>query len=137
MNAEGNNMRGQTGPTIPKDWEFRSRCSIARSLELVGDKWTLLIVRDLMWHGKQTFLALQSSEEHIPTNILASRLKKLAELGLVEKTPYQDRPVRYRYALNDAGRSLEPVLRSLMAWGHQNLCGGYFDPSTGRSALPS
>lgn len=136
MDAERKNVQGQTGITIPEDWAFRSRCSIARSLELVGDKWTLLIVRDLMWHRKQTFQALQSSEEHIPTNILASRLKKLLKLGLVEKTAYQDRPVRYHYTLNDAGRSLEPILRSLMAWGHEKLAGGYFDPSTGKSTLP-
>lgn len=114
---------------------FRSRCSIARSLDLVGDKWTLLIVRDLMWHGKATFQALQRSEERVPSNILSSRLKRLVELGLVEKAPYQDRPVRHCYALTEAGRSLEPVLLSLMAWGHGRLGGGRYDPATGESTL--
>ncbi|WP_299684222.1 helix-turn-helix domain-containing protein [uncultured Tateyamaria sp.] len=114
--------------------DFRSRCSIARSLEVIGDKWTLLIVRDLMWHGKETFQALQHSEEHIPTNILSSRLKRLLELGLVEKSPYQNRPVRYRYTLTEAGRSLEPVLLSLMDWGHARLGGGRYDPTTGQTA---
>ncbi len=116
--------------------DFRSRCSIARSLELFGDKWTLLIVRDLMWHGKETFQALQHSEEHIPTNLLASRLKKLVDLGLVEKAPYQERPVRYRYVITKAGRSLEPVLKSLMDWGHSKLAGGHYDPATGKSVAP-
>ncbi len=116
--------------------DFRSRCSIARSLDLIGDKWTLLIVRDLMWHGKATFQALQRSEERVPSNILSTRLKRLVELSLVEKTPYQDRPVRYRYALTEAGRSLEPVLLSLMAWGHGNLDGGRYDPATGDSTPP-
>lgn len=116
--------------------EFRSRCSIARSLDLIGDKWTLLIVRDMLWHGKDTFQALQHAEEHIPTNVLSSRLKRLVALGLVEKTPYQDRPVRYRYGLTEAGRTLEPVLRSLMDWGHGRLGGGHYDPGTGRSRPP-
>ena len=115
---------------------FRSRCSIARSLDLIGDKWTLLIVRDMMWHGKATFQALQRSEEHMPTNILSTRLKKLIEMGFIEKTPYQDRPVRYRYELTDAGHSLEPVLLSLMAWGHGHLGGGHYDPVTGKSTPP-
>lgn len=115
----------------PTDLEFRSRCSIARTLDLIGDKWTLLIIRDLMWHSKDTYQQLQRSEEHIPSNILASRLKRLIELGLVEKTPYQDRPVRYSYALTDVGRSLEPVLRSLMDWGYGQLGGGYYDPRCG------
>ncbi len=113
--------------------DFRSRCAIARSLDLIGDKWTLLIVRDLMWHGKETFQALQNSAEHIPSNILSSRLKRLIEFGIVEKTPYQDRPIRYRYAITATGRSLEPILLSLMQWGHGNLGGGYFDPATGQT----
>lgn len=116
--------------------DFRSRCSIARSLELIGDKWTLLIVRDLMWHGKTTFQALQNSEERVPTNILSTRLKKLVELGLVTKAPYQNRPVRYRYELTETGGSLEPVLLSLMAWGHGNLGGGHYDPVTGENTSP-
>ncbi|MEM9104102.1 MAG: helix-turn-helix domain-containing protein [Pseudomonadota bacterium] len=118
------------------DSDFRSGCSIARSLDLIGDKWTLLIIRDLMWHGKNTFQALESSEEHIPTNILSSRLKRLLGLGLIEKTPYQERPVRYKYSLTAKGRSLEPILQSLMNWGHGKLGGGYFDPDTRRSNAP-
>jgi DNA-binding HxlR family transcriptional regulator len=116
--------------------DFRSGCSIARTLELAGDKWTLLIVRDLMWHGKQTFQALQDSAEHIPSNILAERLKRLAEWGLVRRTAYQQNPVRYTYHLTDKGLSLEPVLLQIMAWGHQHLGGGRYDPTTGRNGTP-
>jgi DNA-binding HxlR family transcriptional regulator len=112
--------------------DFRSTCSIARSLEIVGDKWTLLIVRDLMWHGKQTFQALQGSDERIPTNILADRLKRLERWGLVRREAYQQRPVRHAYRLTNAGRELEPVLLAIMAFGHQRLGGGRFDPATGR-----
>lgn len=120
---------------MPKH-EFRSQCSIARTLELVGDKWTLLVVRDLMWHGKRTFQALQSSDEGVPTNILADRLKRLEAWGLVSREAYQQRPVRYAYHLTAEGRSLEPVLREIMSWGHDHLGGGLFDPATGRSTRP-
>jgi DNA-binding HxlR family transcriptional regulator len=113
--------------------DFRSRCSIARTLELVGDKWTLLIVRDLMWHGKQTFQALQDSAERVPSNILSERLKRLAQWGLVRRSAYQQRPVRYAYYLTDEGRSLEPVLLQIMAWGHKHLGGGRYDPKSGKS----
>ena len=113
--------------------DFRSMCSIARTLELVGDKWTLLIVRDLMWHGKRTFQALQDSAERVPSNILSERLKRLAKWGLVRRTAYQQRPVRYSYHLTDEGRSLEPVLLQIMAWGHKHLGGGRYDPKSGKS----
>lgn len=113
--------------------DFRSHCSIARALEIVGDKWTLLIARDLMWHGKHTFQELQGSAERIPSNILADRLKRLMDWGLVAREPYQDRPVRYRYALTEEGRSLEPVLLGIMQWGHARLGGGRYDPATGKT----
>ncbi len=112
---------------------FRSTCSIARTLEVLGDKWTLLIVRDLMWHGKQTFQALQDSAEGVPSNILADRLKRLEQWGLVRRTAYQQRPVRYAYRLTEQGRSLEPVLLQIMAWGHAHLGGGRYDPKSGKS----
>ena len=104
--------------------DFRSKCSISRTLELLGDKWTLLIVRDLMWHGKHTFQALQESAERIPSNILADRLRRLAEWGLVRREQYQDRPARFEYHLTEAGRTLEPTLIQIMRWGHEHLDGG-------------
>jgi len=113
---------------------FRSRCSIARSLEILGDKWTLLVVRDLMWHGKHTFLDLQSSEERMPTNLLSERLKRLMDWALVRREAYQDRPVRYRYYLTDEGKALEPILLQIMNWGHSQLGGGLYDPVQERTA---
>jgi DNA-binding HxlR family transcriptional regulator len=112
---------------------FRSRCSIARTLDLFGDKWSLLIVRDLMWHRKHTFQSLSASEERIPTNILSDRLRRLMELGLVSREPYQDNPVRYAYRLTDVGESLEPVLLQIMQWGHGKLGGGIFHPEKSRT----
>lgn len=117
--------------------EFRSSCAIARTLEIVGDKWTLLIVRDLMWHGRHRFQALQSSAEHIPTNILSERLKRLQDWGLVQRDAYQDRPVRYEYHLTKAGKSLEPVLLEIMEWGHARLGGGHYDPVSGVHVPPA
>lgn len=115
---------------------FRSGCSIARTLDILGDKWTLLVVRDLMWHGKHTFLALQDSEERMPTNILSERLKRLEAWGLVRREPYQHKPVRYAYHLTAKGKSLEPLLLQVMAWGHKRLGGGRYDPATGRHWRP-
>jgi DNA-binding HxlR family transcriptional regulator len=124
---------GAAGASARGKNEFRSSCSIARALEIVGDKWTLLIVRDLLWHGKHTFHALQQSAEHIPTNILSDRLKRLVEWGLVRREPYQQRPVRFEYHLTEMGKAMEPVLLQIMAWGHKRLGGGRFDPATGKT----
>jgi DNA-binding HxlR family transcriptional regulator len=118
------------------DHDFRSQCSIARTLEIVGDKWTLLIVRDLLWHDKHTFQAIQNSSERIPTNILSQRLKKLRDWELVVREPYQDKPVRYAYRLTDAGLSLEPLMLQIMDWGHHHLGGGKYDPASGISSGP-
>jgi DNA-binding HxlR family transcriptional regulator len=117
--------------------KFRSSCSIARSLEILGDKWTLLVVRDLMWHGKHTFQALHESAERVPTNILSERLRRLEQWGLVRREAYQQRPVRHMYHLTHQGKSLEPVLLQMMAWGNRRLGGGRYDPTTGRSSKPT
>ncbi len=113
--------------------DFRSPCSIARTLEILGDKWTFLVVRDLMWHGKHTFQQLQNSEERMPANLLSQRLKRLMEWGLVRREAYQDRPVRHRYFLTAEGQDLEPVLLQIMEWGHRHLGGGLYDPDQGNT----
>lgn len=100
--------------------DMRSPCPIANTLDIIGDKWTLLVVRDL-FAGKHTYSEFQSSPEKIPTNILAERLKRLVAHGIVEKQPYQQRPVRYAYVLTDTGRELGPVLKDLSQWGLKNI----------------
>ena len=100
--------------------DMRSPCPIANTLDIIGDKWTLLVVRDL-FAGKHTYGEFQSSPEKIPTNILAERLKRLVAHGIVEKQPYQQRPVRYAYVLTDTGRELGPVLKDLSQWGLKNI----------------
>lgn len=100
----------------------RSPCPIANTLDILGDKWSLLVIRDL-FAGKSTYGDFQVSPENIPTNILADRLKRLVEHEVVEKTPYQQRPVRYAYTLTDKGRSLAPVIEEIIKWGLDNIAG--------------
>src|SRR6202167_3417306 len=100
----------------------RSACAIANSLDIVGDKWSLLVVRDLL-HGKRTYGELALSPERIPTNILADRLKRLEGAGIVASTPYQERPVRYSYTLTPKGRALSEVLLAFVRWGKQHIPG--------------
>jgi len=100
----------------------RSRCPVSCILEIVGDKWTLLVVRDLFFDN-HTFKELLSSPEKIPTNILADRLKRLEHSGLVRRELYQERPSRYAYYLTEKGLDLEPVMRSLMVWSNKYIPG--------------
>ncbi len=100
----------------------RSICGVACSLDLLGDKWTLLVVRDLLL-GKRTFGELQASPEGIPTNILADRLKRLQAEDIVYKELYQERPRRYRYHLSAKGADLGPVLFSLLRWANKHIPG--------------
>jgi len=100
----------------------RSPCAIASTLDLVGDKWSLLVIRDML-HGKRTYGELQDSPEGIPTNILADRLKRLEEAGIIASSPYQERPVRYAYALTDKGAALGDVLLALVRWGKRHIPG--------------
>ena len=90
-------------------------CSIARSLELIGDWWTPLVLRDL-YLGLSRFDQLVT-DLGISRNLLTDRLNTLVEGGIVQREAYQDRPTRYAYALTEAGRELVPVLFALTAWG--------------------
>jgi DNA-binding HxlR family transcriptional regulator len=102
----------------------RSRCGVACTLDLLGDKWTLLVVRDLLL-GKHTYSELQASDEVIPSNILADRLKRLQAEGIVSRSSYQERPRRYAYQLTDKGRDLMPVLRSMVQWANKYVPGSF------------
>ena len=100
----------------------RSACALANSLDILGDKWSLLVVRDLL-HGKRTYGKLALSPERIPTNILADRLERLESAGIVTRTPYQQRPVRYSYSLTQKGSALGEVLLAFVRWGKQYIPG--------------
>ena len=102
----------------PDSSEARSDCPIGRSLDLIGDRWTLLIVRDL-FQGKRRFSEFLASAEGIKTNILTERLKRLERAGLVDRSPYQKHPPRFEYHLTRTGRDLSPVLTAIFAWGRE------------------
>ena len=98
----------------------RSRCPVSCLLELIGDKWTLLVVRDLLF-DKHTFKDLQASPEKIPTNILSDRLKRLESSGLIRREMYQERPKRYAYYLTDKGKDLEPIMQGMIVWSNKHI----------------
>jgi len=102
--------------------KHRSPCAVASSLDILGDKWSLLVVRDLL-HGKSTYGELVRSPERIPTNILADRLERLEGAGIVSSSPYQERPLRYAYTLTPKGRALGDVLLAFVRWGKQHIPG--------------
>src|SRR3989338_5583847 len=96
----------------------RSICPITNTLDLIGDKWTLLIIRDMIFLKKKSFNEFLESPEGIATNILTDRLKRLEECGLVEKRPYTKTPVRYQYTLTRRGEDLRPVIMEMVRWGN-------------------
>jgi len=90
-------------------------CSIARSLEVVGERWSLLILRDVLM-GRRRFDDIRRYLG-IPRGVLTTRLKYLTDEGVLERRKYLDHPPRYEYQLTDKGRQLWPVLLHLMQWG--------------------
>lgn len=107
----------------------RSVCPIANVLDLVGDKWTLLIVRDLLFMGKRRYREFVESPEGIPTNILADRLKRLEAGEFVTKAPYQTNPPRYTYSLTPKGADLKSVLLAMIAWSGKHVPGARKPPA--------
>jgi DNA-binding HxlR family transcriptional regulator len=107
---------------VVKPRTLRSYCPIGGTLDLVGDRWSLLIVRDLL-HGERRYGDLAASYESIPTNTLADRLRRLEEAEIVARVQYSDRPPRYTYRLTARGRALEPVLEAISDWGLANIPG--------------
>ena len=104
----------------PKGSPHRSTCPIASLLDIVGDKWTLLVVRDLL-AGRTRYAELMRNPEGIATNILADRLRRLEKMGIVVRKPYLSNPPRDEYHLTDMGRDLERLLRECMRWGFEHL----------------
>lgn len=114
---------------------LRSRCPIAGTLDLLGDGWSLLVIRDLLFYDKHRFADFLSSPEGISTNILAERLKRLERCGLVEKRRYQDKPPRDEYVLTAKGHDLLPVLRELIKWGQSHVPGTAKRPPAGYAGV--
>ena len=98
----------------------RSDCPVASTLDIIGDRWTLLIARDL-FKGKKRYNEFLESGENIPTNILANRLKTMEETGMIERKIYSERPPRYEYALTENGKKLGEIVKLLYQWGDTNI----------------
>ena len=99
--------------------EHRSNCAVTMALDAVGDKWSLLILRDLMFTDKRTYTELQSSEEGIATNILAARLVSLEGAGIIRKEQDPENARRNLFFLTEKGIGLFPVIMELMVWTAQ------------------
>jgi DNA-binding HxlR family transcriptional regulator len=107
-----------TVPTAPAATTPRD-CTIADALEVVGDRWSLLIVREL-FYAQQRFTEIVRNTG-APRDIAATRLRKLVEHGVIAREQYNERPPRYAYRLTAAGRDLAPVLLTLKRWGHEHV----------------
>lgn len=113
----------------------RSGCPIASTLDLVGDRWSLVIVRDMLT-GKKRYGEFLESPEGITTNILASRLKRLETTGLIVKRPYQNNPPRFEYRLTDEGGALLPVVQAMCRWANAHIPGTWTPPESFMTARP-
>ena len=94
----------------------RSRCPVSCTLDILGDRWSLLVIRDLAV-GKRRYAEFLESPEGIPTNILAERLKRLKAAGVIRGRRYSDHPPRLEYELTVKGEELRPILRAMVDWG--------------------
>lgn len=98
----------------------RSDCPIACTLDLIGDRWTLLLIRDMAL-GKSRFEEFLESPEGISSNVLSDRLKKLVQMELATKYPYGSHPRRMSYQLTKKGESLKPILKAIGRWGLRHI----------------
>jgi DNA-binding HxlR family transcriptional regulator len=105
---------------MSKTQPYNQNCPIARTLDVIGDRWTLIIIRDLFL-GRSRFNEFRQSTPRISPKLLSERLKRLAEHGLVERALMDGYPPRAEYRLTPKGRSLFPVLFAIGAWGFEHL----------------
>ena len=110
------------------DVPLRSRCPVACVLDIVGDRWSLLVIRDLM-RGKRRYAEFLASPEGIPTNILADRLKRLKKAGVIASRRYSQHPPRLEYSLTDKGEDLRPIMRAMAEWGVRHVEGAVMPKS--------
>ncbi|HEY7578158.1 MAG TPA: helix-turn-helix domain-containing protein [Acetobacteraceae bacterium] len=94
-------------------------CPIARTLDVIGDSWTILILRDLAVSGARRFQDFERSLKGISPTTLSARLKRLEQAGIVERRFYEQHPPRAEYLLTERGKDLRPVLKALLTWGQR------------------
>ena len=100
---------------------YEDACAAAFAMELLGERWSLLIVRDLIVHGTRTYSEFREAPEHVATNILAARLRLLASLGIIERTNPDGAARNNAYRLTSSGAALRPVLEELGKWAQTYL----------------
>ena len=96
-------------------------CPVALTLDLIGERWTILLLRDLLLEGPRRFQDFQASLPGVAPNILSARLKAMEDNGLIRRQLYSDRPPRVEYLLTDKGKSLGPIVKAMRDWGTKNL----------------
>ena len=106
---------------LDKEVDWRSVCPVSSALDILGDKWSLLIIRDLLTKGPQTYSDFLQSGEHISTNILANKLHLLTCLNLIERSDAEGITRNNAYRLTKSGESLKPTLIELAKWSQDNL----------------
>jgi DNA-binding HxlR family transcriptional regulator len=111
-----------------KELKQRSTCPVSTSLDVLGDKWTLLILRDMLFAGKSTYGQFLQSEEKIATNILADRLAVLEAHGLLTKAVAADKKSKFTYRITEKGVDIVPLIVELVLWGATH-CPTIADPS--------
>jgi DNA-binding HxlR family transcriptional regulator len=109
---------------MPRKQKRRSNCPINFALEIFGDTWSLLVIRDLMFMGKTTYGEFLQGAESISTNILADRLEKLEVSGIINKAANPANGTKFVYSLTERGKDLIPVMFEIIAWS------GKHDPKT-------
>ena len=95
-------------------------CPVARTLDLIGERWTILLLRDLLLHGPRRFQDFQTSLPGVAPNTLSARLKAMEDGGIVRRELYNERPPRLEYVLTDKGKSLGPVVKAMRDWGNKH-----------------
>lgn len=101
--------------------DYRSLCPIARSLDIFGDRWTLLVLREVAVFGKTTFKELAAMPEKIATNTLSERLERLTALELLTKTQSDKNRLVYHYNITEKGMELLPIIREVVKWAEKYL----------------
>lgn len=96
-------------------------CPVAGTLDLIGERWTVLLLRDLLQQGPRRFQDFQASLPGVAPNTLSARLKAMEDNGLIQRQLYNERPPRLEYVLTDKGRSLGPIVKAMRDWGNKHL----------------
>jgi DNA-binding HxlR family transcriptional regulator len=103
---------------MPRSYNLKD-CPVARTLDLIGERWTILILRDLLLQGPRRFQDFQESLRGVAPNTLSARLKALERQGVISRKLYSEHPPRLEYRLTERGKSLGPVVKALRDWGNR------------------